>query len=128
MVPIFLFTDDYDRLHDFYVNILGFVETVDVLAFPGRDGDSVGIWLLNNSENKNVGVSYFGYEIETDFLSYCDSLISLGVRFELVGSLPIGYIARFFDPDGNTIQLSCESFDDTEDVDISKWDFTKNFM
>ena len=120
MVNVYLFTDDYDRLFNFYHKTLKFKDLDCVLTFP--ENDNAGIWLLNSHGNP-TGLSYFGYEVKTNFLSYCDSLISLGVKFEMVWSQPSGYVARFFDSDGNTIQITSECFDETNEVDTSKWGF-----
>ncbi|WKD24375.1 VOC family protein [Pseudoalteromonas sp. KG3] len=120
MVAVYLFTDDYDRLFNFYFNILKFKELDCVLTFP--ENDNAGIWLLNANGNPS-GLSYFGYEIKTNFLSYCESLISVGVKFEMVWGQPSGYVARFFDPDGNTILITSECFDESNEVDTSNWGF-----
>ena len=121
MVTVYLLTDNYDRLFNFYHKTLKFKESGFVLAFPGYD--DAGIWILENSDEEPTGLSYFGYEVKTNFLSYCDGLISLGVKFEMVWNHPNGYVARLFDPDGNTIQITCESFDETSEVDTTKWGF-----
>lgn len=64
----------------------------------------------------------FQFNIVSDFPAYCVSLRRQGVRFEFVAMTPGGYMAKIFDPCGNSILVECDSFENSSNVDLSSWD------
>ena len=57
-------------------------------------------------------VPIFSFTIQSNFLSYCDELMSRGALFESVVSHPGGYYARLSDPEGNQFEIECDNFDE----------------
>lgn len=66
--------------------------------------------------------SIFQFNIASDFPEYCISLRQQGVNFDFVAMTPGGYIAKIFDPCGNSILIGCDSFESSSNADLSSWD------
>lgn len=122
MVKIKIKSSNLGKLERFYIETLGFTETDDGLMFPssgGVPGAVINI-LHDRAKNPPKGQSsrssiYFSYSIERNFLSYCQKLINDNVQFEVIGATPGGYAARAVDPEGNTFEFECDSFEEDDD-------------
>lgn len=121
MIEIIVPTSNYDELKRFYKEKLLFVEVDDELLIPNHEKVPVRIHLQEESDANCL--SYFRYEIEKNFLSYCDILIRNDVSFDMIALDPGGhYFARFFDSDGNKLEVVCNSLDeDNKHIDPSEW-------
>lgn len=64
----------------------------------------------------------FQFNIARNFPEYCIALRNQGVHFEFVAMTPGGYIAKIFDPCGNSMLIECGSFESSSEVDLSSWD------
>lgn len=64
----------------------------------------------------------FQFNIVSDFPEYCISLRQEGVRFDFLAMTPGGYIAKIFDPCDNSILIVCDSFESSNNVDLSSWE------
>jgi predicted enzyme related to lactoylglutathione lyase len=114
---ISLFVSDQDRALDFYTNVLGFEQRVDVptpdgprfltVAVNGQDFELV-LWPGTPGQAQPAqGRIPAAYTIATeDCRKAFEALKSRGVKFETdVLEFPWGYVAIFQDPDGNRLQL-----------------------
>jgi predicted enzyme related to lactoylglutathione lyase len=117
IVYISVFVSDQDRALDFYTNVLGFEQRVDIptpggprfltVAVKGQDFELV-LWPGTPGQAQPVdGRIPAAYTIATqDCRKAYEALESRGVKFDTgVLEYPWGYIAGFQDPDGNRLQL-----------------------
>jgi predicted enzyme related to lactoylglutathione lyase len=114
VVYMALFVSDQDKALDFYTNTLGLEKRGD---FPTPDGPrflTVGVegqdfeivlWPGEPGSAK-AGSTACTIEVESCRKTF-ETLKSRGVKFEPSNILefPWGYVARFEDPDGNSIQV-----------------------
>lgn len=125
MIWIVIPTKNYDALERFYKETLMFSEDDDGILIPGCEKESVRIHLQHYRDQallEKKGSLYIRYSVESNFLSYCKKLIEKNVLFEVIGSHPGGYAARFYDFDGNTIEVVCDSFDEQDSsIDPLNW-------
>ena len=114
VVYVALLVSDQDKALDFYTNVMGFEKRGD---YPQADGTrflTVGIKgqdfelsLGPGAPGKpKLGSAFYTIEVENCRTAF-ETLKSRGVKFEPpeVLEFPWGQVARFHDPDGNTLQV-----------------------
>jgi catechol 2,3-dioxygenase-like lactoylglutathione lyase family enzyme len=113
-----LFVTDQDKARDFYTNVVGLEQRLDVptpggprfltVAVPGQDFELI-LWPGTPGRGQVThGFIPAQYTIETvNCRQAFETLKSRGVKFEPPDVLerPWGYVAMFQDPDGNRLQL-----------------------
>ena len=114
------------KMKAFYGETLNFM--VDGSAF-----------LINNIPNVRGQLQYssvdidgeknplFQFNLMNNFPEYCRSLRDQGVQFDFVAMTPGGYIGKLFDPSGNSLLIGCDSFDSSNNVDLSSWNEYKRY-
>lgn len=131
MILIIVPTKNYEALEIFYKETLLFPEDDDGFMIPGHERQNIRLHLqIDRSEDwvNRKRNTYFRYSVDKNFLSYCKTLKGRGVVFEVVGSTPGGYAAKFSDPDGNPIEIECDSFDEVDkSIDPSEWACYKRY-
>jgi predicted enzyme related to lactoylglutathione lyase len=101
--------------------------------YPSKEETSVRINLLdvNEQDRRERGLEevkarfpIFRYYIERNFLSHCRGIVGRGGNFEMAREHPGGYFARIIDPFGNTFEIMCDSFDESDNlVEPFNWPF-----
>ncbi|MGJ7565568.1 VOC family protein [Variovorax sp. GB1R11] len=112
----------FERMNAFYEGVLGYVQdpTLDVLRVPGHDNLAISFKYFDSKrkENDKEADAIYEFFIDKNFPSFCLRLKEKGVAFDTIARTPGFYLARFFDPSGNTIEVISESFEDDAKADI----------
>jgi predicted enzyme related to lactoylglutathione lyase len=114
VVYMSLFVSDQDKALDFYTNVVGLEKRGDYptpvgprFLTVGVQGQEFEIVLWPGTPGRaNAGTTACTIEVE-DCRKAFETLKSRGVKFEPSDILefPWGYVARFQDPDGNSLQV-----------------------
>ncbi|WP_371877358.1 VOC family protein [Telluria mixta] len=132
-IKIIIPVSDYEKVNRYYKDVLEF-ELQDDLFFLPNGARDVALKLLivdaasreTSSHRRHFPI--FSFVIHSNFLSYCDNLMSRGAVFESVISHPGGYYARLSDPEGNQFEIECENFDEINGApDPSNWPVYKRY-
>jgi predicted enzyme related to lactoylglutathione lyase len=125
-VRIIVPVEDDDDTEAYYRDVMSFDFDGDLFYLPINDLN-VALRLLNTDAEAKVRFPprkcfpLFAFSIESDFLSYCDSIWKKGARIERVVATPGGYHARISDPSGNQFEVECDSFSESDpSIDTSK--------
>ena len=134
-VKILIPVPDLDIADEFYGRVMGFTMKGDVFVLQGYS--NVDLLLQRAPEefatSDDTGCNenrfpIFRYSVEKNFLSYCNKLLSRGVKFEIIGAHPGGYAGRIIDPFGNTFEVECDNLDEVDStLDPNKWPCYKRF-
>lgn len=132
-VKIIIPVIDYEKIERYYKEALQFKLEDDFFFLPNGARDVVLKLLIVDAASQETSpprrhFPIFNFSIATNFLSYCDNLLSQGGLFESVISHPGGYYARLSDPEGNQFEIECESFDEeNKKLDPFSWPFYKRY-
>ncbi len=114
VVYVALLVSDQDKALDFYTNVIGLEKRGDypqpagprflTVGVKGQDFELV-LW-PGTPGKAQAGSAICTIEVENCQTAF-DTLKSRGVKFEppQVLEFPWGYVARFQDPDGNSLQV-----------------------
>ncbi|WP_250465084.1 VOC family protein [Microbulbifer litoralis] len=128
MFVVFVPTENVERAEKFYGEVMGFKEDLWGFQPPGSEASDVRINPRRVDDHCGLNFSLFRYEVESNFLSYCEVLISKGVKFKVAGMTPGGYTAIAKDFDGNQFEIECQNFDEDDDsISPEEWTFYKRY-
>lgn len=109
-----------EQMKAFYGEMLGFI-------FHGSE------FLINNIESIRGQLQYsqvsidpektpiFQFNVANNFPEFCTALRHQGAQFDFLAMTPGGYMAKIFDPSGNSVLIGCDSFETTGNYDLSSW-------
>jgi hypothetical protein len=135
MIPVKIIIPvlDYEKVERYYKEVLLFEHQEDIFFLPtGARDVALKLLIVDAASRENSPprrhFPIFNFSIPTNFLSYCDKLVSQGAFFESVISHPGGYYARLSDPEGNQFEIESESFDEVNGaIDPFNWPFYKRY-
>jgi catechol 2,3-dioxygenase-like lactoylglutathione lyase family enzyme len=135
MIPIKIIIPvlDYEKIERYYKDVLIFELKEDFFFLPPGSRDVALKLLIVDAASREASpprrhFPIFNFSIPSNFLSYCDKLITHGALFESVISHPGGYYARLSDPEGNQFEIECESVEEENDaLDPFGWPFYKRY-
>lgn len=135
MIPVKIIIPvlDYEKIERYYKEVLQFEPDEDIFFLPTGTRDvALKLLIVDAASRENSPprrhFPIFSFSISTNFLSYCDKLMSQGALIEAVISHPGGYYARLSDPEGNQFEIECESFDEENSaLDPFSWPFYKRY-
>ena len=132
-VKIIIPVSDYEKVERFYRDVLQFELQEDLFFLPNGARDVALKLLIVDAASRETSpprrhFPIFSFLLRSNFMSYCDKLMSQGAVFESVISHPGGYYALLSDPEGNQFEVECENFDEVnEGVDPFSWPFYKRY-
>ena len=128
LIPV----DNHIIARQFYLEILQFQEINSCMYFPFEYCRNVQVLLINadeESKKRNIMLQtneirfpIARYFLPKNFPTYCKKLYESKVKFNQLLLIPGGYFAEISDPFGNSFEIWCDDFEDSNNTDLTEID------
>ena len=98
----------------FYAQTINFKKVSDETYYlTNEQYPNVGLGLMLEKNRAQTERGFLSFQIEKNLPTFCHTLRKLGIDVDMVSDMLGNYfVARFNDPSGNLIQISCDTLAD----------------